>query len=204
MRPFYYIVWRLIRCIATIIFRLKIYNHENVPKTGPIIIASNHAAIVDPPFVSISIKRPIHFMAKKELFKNWLFGGIITALNAHPVDRGGSDRAAIRMTFNILKNDQPILIFPEGTRSDGINFLPARPGIGMIARRTMSPILPVYIHGSTRLKDCLKGRAKLAVVFGKPISVSEIEEYATNRDGYQKLADHIMNRIEELRSGLVN
>jgi 1-acyl-sn-glycerol-3-phosphate acyltransferase len=201
MKPLYRFSWILVRILARLIYRLKVKNAELMLTPGPLIIASNHISYADPPMVGISFRRAIHFMAKKELFHSRIFGSMLSRLNAHPVNRRGFDRQAIEKAMEVLESDHAMLIFPEGTRSDGIKFLPARPGIGMLARRAKAPVLPIYLHGTRRPLACFLGREKCRLICGEVISATEIEKYADDREGYKKLADEIMNRIKLLKEG---
>ena len=147
MTFFYWFCWRLVRSIAQIILRIKVFDLENIPLEGSFIVASNHISLSDPPLVSTAIKRPVHFMAKKELFSIPVLGFIIRNLNAHPIHRG-FDRRAIDEAVDILSRGEGLLIFPEGTRALHGEFLPARPGIGIVAIKTQARIIPTYIQGA--------------------------------------------------------
>lgn len=198
MTFFYRFAWRSVRTIAQIIFRRKVRGLENIPEEGPFILAGNHISLSDPPMLATSLRRPVHFMAKKELFDIAVLGLVIRNLNAHPIHRG-FDRRALELAVEILNNGEGLLIFPEGTRSKTKNFLPAKPGIGMVARKTGAPIVPAYISGSNRLWSCFTGRAKLRVIFGKPMAASELEKFPETKEGYRLLAEAVMERIGELK-----
>lgn len=198
MTFFYRFAWRSVRTIAQVIFRRKVRGLENIPEEGPFILAGNHISLSDPPMLSTSLKRPVHFMAKKELFDIAVLGLVIRNLNAHPIHRG-FDRRALELAVEILKKGEGLLIFPEGTRSKTENFLPAKPGIGMVAAKTGAPIVPVFISGSNRLGGCFTGREKLWVIFGKPMTASELQKFPDTKEGYRLLAEAVMERIGELK-----
>ncbi|MCX6826401.1 MAG: lysophospholipid acyltransferase family protein [candidate division Zixibacteria bacterium] len=186
------------------LFRFRILQLEHVPAIGPFIVACNHISYFDPPLVGAAIPREINFMAKKELFKNKLFGKLLGRVNAHPINRGGFDKAALNTAIRILKTGQAILIFPEGTRAKYGDFLPPRPGIGLIAIKTIVPVIPAYINGTNQLRACLLGRERMGVIFGKPFSQEEIAGYQDNKGDYQKLAGEIMERIRSLKEKFSN
>jgi 1-acyl-sn-glycerol-3-phosphate acyltransferase len=174
---------------------MKIIDVHRIPRTGPFILACNHISLADPPLVGASVKRNLHYMAKKELFRNRLFGGLLGLLNSHPISRGGYDRGAINTAIDILNKGSGLLIFPEGTRAASGNFLPARRGIGLLATRCCVPVVPAYICGSNKLRSVFLGKTRLAVIFGEPLSRDEIAAYKDEEDGYRRLTDDIMHRI---------
>lgn len=186
--------------IFKLLFRIRIRGKENIPAAGPFILATNHISYYDPPLSGSFIKREVYFMAKQELFKNKLFGGIIKRTNALPIRRGTVDRAALEMCLGVLERGDALTIFPEGTRSKTDKFLPAKPGIGMVATRARCPIVPAYIHGSNNLKACFFGRDRMSITYGKPIPAEEVARFGTDREGYQALAEAVMERIGALKA----
>ena len=106
----------LAKAVTHCIFRVKVVGKENVPKDGGMILAVNHKSNLDPIFAGAYCPRPLRFMAKADLFKNKLFGGLIKKLGAFPIQRGRGDIGAIKGAFSILKNNDAMLIFPEGHR----------------------------------------------------------------------------------------
>lgn len=98
------------------LYRIKVVGKENIPADGPVIICSNHISNVDPPVVGITSSRNIYFLAKEELFKNPLIGGILKKVHAFPIKRGMRDRNALRKGLDILKEGHALGLFPEGTR----------------------------------------------------------------------------------------
>jgi len=195
----YWIGWSLSFAISRLVFRMKVYRRNNIPPEGSYILACNHISLADPPLVGSSLYRRIHYMAKEELFRNRLFGWLMANLNAHPLKRDKIDRTAYKTAYDVLERREPLLIFPEGTRSISGELRSARPGIGMIARSSLTPVIPVYINGSNRLAACFFGREKLAIIFGQPMDKEEISSYTDDKIGYRKLADEIMGRIGKAR-----
>ncbi len=106
------IVKSLLRIIFTITLRLRVEGTENIPKDGPLVIASNHLSLLDPPVLGTAATRKVHFMAKQELFVP-ILGDIYRLLGAFPVRRGGADRAAIKHGIDILMHDQGFGYFPR-------------------------------------------------------------------------------------------
>jgi 1-acyl-sn-glycerol-3-phosphate acyltransferase len=199
MKIFYRASAVTVRILARLIFRIRIFNKENVPSSGALILASNHISYLDPPLAGSFVGREIHFMAKKELFRNRLFGKLISYHNAHPINRKGFDKAAIDLADKLLRSQQGLIIFPEGTRAKGGEFLPPRPGIGLIALSTMTPVLPLYIHGANNLANCFWGKDRLGIIFGRPIGGDEMAGYSRDKEGYRRFAEYIMERIRGLK-----
>jgi 1-acyl-sn-glycerol-3-phosphate acyltransferase len=122
---------------------------EHCPKEGPVILAPNHTSYFDPPLVTISVRRPVHYIASAYLFKNPLFSAIIRRLGAVPVDLGKSaDRAAYETTLRLLLRGRVVCLFPEGTRSKDGKLAPFKAGVGRLAVAAGATIVPISIHGS--------------------------------------------------------
>jgi len=203
MKPLYAIGWSLAVLITRLVFRMKIVNETNIPRSGPFILASNHISLADPPFLGSAVHRPVHFIAKRELFKNRLFGTILRRVNAIPVNRRGFDKKAIESSMAALGSDGGIVVFPEGTRSHTDDFLKPHPGVGMLARNATVPVVPAYIHGTNKLRACFWGKERMAVVFGAPIDSVRVAEFSKDKDGYRALAGAVMERIKDLKADFV-
>ncbi len=199
MNVIYTFFWFVLNFMTRVLFRIEIVNSNLLPHEGAYILASNHISLADPPIIGSTLDRPIFFMAKRELFQNFLFGKLLHKINAFPVDRGGVDRSAVKKALEVLKGNHALVIFPEGTRGLHGKLLKPQPGIGLIAHRSRVPIVPAYMTGSNRLRDCLWGREKLSVIYGQPIDSEEVKAYDTGKDGYRRLADEIMSRIQKIK-----
>lgn len=163
------------------------------------MVAANHIALFDPPYLGACLLREACFVAKKELFRLAPLGALIKAFNAIPIRRGGWDSTAVRQIRQRLDDGWAVIMFPEGTRSRGAGFLPPKPGVGMIARQAGVPVLPAYISGTDRdLGKLLLKKIPLTATFGPPLTSSEVLAYEDNKSGYQKLSQAIMDRIIQL------
>ena len=195
----YYWISRLFFLSMFYFFRGKVSGCEYPPQSGPFILASNHISYFDPPLVAAFTGRGMFFFAKKELFKNRLFGALILKVNARPVRRGVFDRAGLDTAVELLEQGQGLVIFPEGTRSFTDDFLSAKPGIGMIACQAKVSIVPVFIHGSNSLWKCFLGAAKLRITYGEPISRDYVISLEAGKKSYIAISEEIMRRIKALK-----
>jgi len=136
-----------------IYFRMKRIGREHIPKRGPVIIASNHRSFLDPFVIACMARRPMYYVAKKEIFQyNRLLAWALGALGAFPVDRGGGDAAFIDTAKVILARGDIVLIFPEGTRTrPGALGKPKR-GVGRLALETGVPVVPVAVIGTEAIR----------------------------------------------------
>src|SRR5215831_5563536 len=112
---FIYSLTRIIaRLIIFLLANLQVEGLENIPSSGPVILAMNHIHWMDIPMASLNVPRVTHYMAKIELFSVPLLGGFIRMLGAFPVRRGEGDRDSIRISERILADGEILVIFPEG------------------------------------------------------------------------------------------
>ncbi len=201
MKWFYFLAWSFVRNLGRILWRLSWDGVENIPKEGAVIIASNHISYCDPPLVAVSCPREVHFMAKKELFSIPVLGFLIWRLNAFPIHRQGVDRQALEKGIEVLKSGRALLVFPEGTRSRKKGeFLPPKPGVGVLAKEAGAPIVPAYISRSDELAKVFFTLARVKVRFGVPISAEWIASTDDGKEGYRQIAEEVMRRIGEIKS----
>lgn len=124
---------------------------EHLPRQGPVLLASNHLADIDPPVVQIACPRPIHFMAKSELFQIRFLGPLIQRLGAFPVRRGEPDRSALRHALRLLEQGECVGLFPEGELSQTGELLPLKPGFALLARQSGAPVVCIRVDGTQRV-----------------------------------------------------
>ena len=164
--------------VCTFLLELKSYGRENLPRTGGVLLISNHQSYLDPVILGIHMHRPIGFLAKAELFENRYFGGLIRRFNAFPVRRGEGDIAAIREVLRRLKEGHVVTLFPEGTRSRDGNLKPIQSGIAMIVRRAGVPVVPAVITGSFNSwppNQKLPCKTKAAVIYGPALKIEKLK-----------------------------
>ena len=201
MRWIYWLGWMAFGAAYRTLFGLRIIGDENLIKSGPVLVASNHQSFLDPPLIGNLYKTEMVFFARKTLFKGigkWLY----PQWNAIPIDQDKPDMSSMKTVIRNLKEGWRVLVFPEGARTLDGEIGPAAPGIGMIAAKAGVPIQPVRIFGADKALPRGSGKLRLAritVKVGKPIILSEEEFKAySGKGGYQALTDRIMDAIKAL------
>ncbi|TAG88822.1 MAG: 1-acyl-sn-glycerol-3-phosphate acyltransferase [Oscillatoriales cyanobacterium] len=145
---YYLFKWSIVSPMLHLYFRGRIYGAENVPTSGPVVIVSNHASDFDPPILSSSMRRPVAFMAKEELFKVPILKQAITLYGAYPVKRESADRSAIRSAIQSLENGWATGVFLQGTRTADGRITDPKLGAALIAAKAKAPLLPVSLWGT--------------------------------------------------------
>ncbi len=171
------------------LYQYEVIGKENFPKDGGVLLCSNHISNFDPPTVGIAAPKPVHFMAKEELFSAPILGKLLPSINAFPVKRGMSDREALRTGLKLLKEGKVLGLFPEGTRSKTGELGKGLAGAGFFALRSKAHIVPCAIVGP------YKPFKRLKVVFGKPI---QFDDHRNNKISAEEATDIIMNEIGQL------
>ena len=144
---FYQSIYKLLARPLRAIFRVQIVGSEKLPQKRGCILCANHTSFLDVLIISTGLNRQVRYMAKNELFKVPLFGSLITALGAYPINRGGADVTSIRKTIRLVEEGELVGIFPQGTRCPGVDprKTPVKHGAGMLAYHTKCDVVPVYI-----------------------------------------------------------
>ncbi len=186
------------RALLRLLFRMEVSGREHEPLHGPVLVVANHWSALDPPVLGCALRRPVHFMAKEELFRIPLARTWIRWVGAFPVRRGKPDRAAIRTALELLGRGEVVVVFPEGTRNPRGYLLPAEPGAAFLALRARVPILPVGILGT--LEAMPKGAwiprpRRVQVRIGPPFLLSDLGD---DREALEVAGDRIMRAIADL------
>jgi glycerol-3-phosphate dehydrogenase (NAD(P)+) len=142
----------LIKPAVLIYFRVRRLGREHVPDGG-VILASNHRSFLDPFVIGICIRRPIYFVAKRELFRNPLVGWFLNCMGAFPVRRGQSDEESVKTARQLLAQGEAVVVFPEGTRIVSGSLGRPKRGVGRLALQSGAPVVPVAVTGSEHARD---------------------------------------------------
>ena len=189
----------LIRLLLRIFFDGRYHYRQPLPRQGPVIFASNHLSYFDPPTVGAGIDLDVHFMAKRELFRNLLFGALIRFCNAVPVRRGVMDWGAVSRLREILNSGGAILLFPEGTRRRDGQLGKGKFGVGLLAQQTGATIVPIYVRGTERLLDAFLRRRSVAVFYERPITSEQYAGFESSTRGQLALSQMIMEKIAAMQ-----
>lgn len=184
---------------AKVFLRLKVSINGSIPK-GPALIAANHISFLDPPIVAVSFPEEIHFLARKSLFDNPLFGSFIRNLNAHPISGDGKDMAVFRAVSEILLDGKKVLLFPEGKRSYDGELLELKQGVALMAHKNNAPIIPCWIDGALKVwprhKKLPHLFGKVRCFFGEPIYPVQ---NADVKESIKIMMETLEQRMKDLR-----
>lgn len=195
--PLYTAVRKFLPWFFRILMPIRVRNEQYLPRDGRVIVCSNHLSMTDPVRLAYATHRQIFYMAKEELFRNPLVGGVIRALGAFPVMRGRGDRSALLRAREILNGESALGIFIEGHRSPDGKMLRPKSGAVRIAYSCNTPIVPCCITakggGLPRLFHTCR------ISFGRPIEPGELQIGEATPSEFRRAAHLVMDRIAELR-----
>ena len=166
---FYRFARFLLKIVFKIRYKLVVHGNTNLPET-PLIICANHINLWDPILLAIIFDRPIRFMAKKELFDNKFLGFLLNKFGAFPVDRDNVNIKTIKDAIKLVKDNEVLGIFPEGTRVKKVSEENMKTGVAMIASRAGADVIPVFINSN------YKFRSKVEVFVRDKIAISSFDD----------------------------
>jgi 1-acyl-sn-glycerol-3-phosphate acyltransferase len=193
--------------VARLIYRPVIEGRENIPRTGPLLLASNHLSFVDSLVIPLVAPRRVVFLAKSEYFtgrgirgalKRWMF----TAVGCVPIRRGtaGAAQEALDSALQILRDGLAFGIYPEGTRSRDGRLYRGRTGVAWLALTAGCPVVPVGLSGTQDIQPVgsrVPRIRKITVRFGKPLDFSYLQG-AKPGLARREATDAVMAAIHEL------
>ncbi len=195
---FYPAATGLMRAALFCFARWRTSGKERVPRSGRLIVASNHLSLADPALIGASVRRRITFMAKTELFEKGLTGVAVRSYGAFPVRRFEADMAALRRAVELLEEGGALGMFPEGTRSLDHTLHQPHPGAALLALRTGTPVLPVAIWGTEQIRGfgVLLRRPTINCSIGEPIDLGPA--HRARGEEIAVASDRIMRAIAAL------
>jgi 1-acyl-sn-glycerol-3-phosphate acyltransferase len=189
-----YLIARFVLRPMFLLLRPTITGRENVPATGPFIIASNHLSFIDSMAIPLMAPRRVGYLAKAEYF---------TGTGALPVERDThrAAQAALDTAMSVLKAGGGFGIYPEGTRSRDGRLARGKTGVAWLALTADCPVVPVAVAGTDRVQPIGASWPRphrFSVTFGKPLTFPEYRGKAGNGKGRREVTDRIMEAIAEL------
>ncbi len=193
----YYVVGLVLLIYFALYHRFTRHGVKNIPEGRPCIYASNHASYLDPPMVGFAVfPRRIRFVAWEKLFTVPVFGTFIRTLGAVPVsqENKNSSAALLRMVMGFLKDGSSVFICPEGHRTLTGELSPLEGGVGIMALKTGTPVVPTWCGGTFRAMApdmTLPRPTKIYVEFGEPIYMEDLPSELNDREKIALILDKI-------------
>ena len=200
----YWVVKIIVTPVLRVFVRIRVEGKEHVPRSGPVILASNHRSFLDSIFIPLVIRRRVTFVAKAEYFDDkpvaWFFRGV----GQIPIRRegGSASERALQSAMEVLEGGGVFGIYPEGTRTRDGKLHRGHTGVARLALRTGAPIIPVGLIGTDAVQPVDSKLPRLfkpvRICFGEPI---ELERYEGRHDDHlalRDIADEVMYEIRQL------
>ena len=194
---------RALLVLAKLLVRVDVSGLHHIPETGGFILApGGHRSILDTPMAGLASPRVLRFMGAETYFNIPVLGSFLRAMGGFPVERAMTDRLALRLSEEVLRNGEPLVVFPEGTRQEGPIVQPLKEGAAFLACRAEVPIIPVGLGGAERAMP--KGAryvkpSKVTIIVGEPIYPPErAEGERVKRSAVRSLSDELRERLQDL------
>jgi 1-acyl-sn-glycerol-3-phosphate acyltransferase len=194
--------------LLTLIGRPKVEGLENLPRSGPAILASNHLAVMDSFYLPLVVRRRITFLAKSEYFtgtglKGWFNRWFYTVVGQVPIDRTDADtaQAALTTAQRLLDDDKLLGMYPEGTRSPDGRLYKGKTGVARLALHTGVPVIPVAMVGTNVVNPPgtkMLRFGRVTVRFGAPMDFSRFDGLAGNRFIERAVIDEVVYELMRL------
>lgn len=194
---------RALTVLAKLLVRVSVSGQHHVPESGGFILApGGHRSILDTPMAALASPRILRYMGAETYFNIPVLGSFLRAMGGFPVERAMTDRLALRLSEEVLRNGEPLVVFPEGTRQEGPIVQPLKEGAAFLACRAQVPIVPVGLGGTERAMP--KGARyirpkKVSIIVGKPIYPPErVDGERVKRSAVRALSDELRETLQDL------
>lgn len=180
------------------LFRIRFVGAEHVSMTGPVVITPNHVSFMDPILVTIPIHRTLHYMALEPFFRIRGLGALMRWARAFPVQEGEVDSPAVRRALRVLRQGEPLVIFPEGGRSPDGRLQAFRPGAFRLALATGAPVVPVTIAGAFEAWPTgrrLPRPGRITITYHAPVGEADLPPAADRKARPELLMALVRDRI---------
>ncbi len=189
---FYGFAIALLRALLFFIYPMKVIGREKIVYGKGVVLAANHQCFMDAVFVALAYKKQLNFLAKKELFKYKPFAALFYALGAFPVDRGAADLKAVKKALSVLKENKPLLMFPEGPRVRAGETADAKHGVAMFSVKSKVPVQPIAIVSN------FKPFCRTYVVFGDPVEFEAYYGQKLDNEVLAVVSDDVIDKIRKI------
>ncbi|HXD60757.1 MAG TPA: lysophospholipid acyltransferase family protein [Lacisediminihabitans sp.] len=189
-------------------FRPWVTGHSNIPKTGGVIMASNHLSFIDSVFLPLMIDRQISFLAKSDYytargFKGWAIKNFLKAAGMIPIDRSGgkASEASLQTGLGVLARGEVLGIYPEGTRSPDGKLYRGRTGVARMILEGSVPVVPVAMIDTEKVMPVGRRIPKvrrIGIVIGEPLDFSRFQGMEGDRFILRSITDEIMYELARL------
>ncbi|GHE12070.1 lysophospholipid acyltransferase family protein [Klenkia taihuensis] len=205
---FYFLARFVLRPLFVLTCRPTVIGKDRVPRTGPVLLASNHLSFIDSIAIPLMAPRKVGYLAKSEYFtgtgpKGWLTKVLFTALGARPVERQAqrAAQAGLDTVLHALNDGDAFGIYPEGTRSRDGKLARGKTGVAWLALTADCPVVPVAVHGTDRVQPVgapWPRPAKVTITFGEPLTFPAHRGLAGKGKARREVTDAIMTAIHGL------
>lgn len=181
-------------------FRFRTEGGQYFPKKGAVIVAANHASYVDIPILGCAIPRRVFFLGRNTLFPNRYINWTLQSLGWIPLKTHRFDRKAFGKALSHLQGGKPVVIFPEGARTEDGKLKPGKPGLGYLVAESHCQVIPAYISGTFKVLPIRSRWPKffpIKVTFGTPLKFIKDEE-DSYKNFYEKVSVSVMEHIARL------
>ncbi|WP_168627125.1 MULTISPECIES: 1-acyl-sn-glycerol-3-phosphate acyltransferase [unclassified Cryobacterium] len=189
-------------------FRPWVTGHENIPRTGPVIMASNHLSFIDSIFLPLMMDRRITFLAKSDYYtargiKGWFIKNFLKAAGMLPIDRSGgkASEASLRTGLSVLAKGEVLGIYPEGTRSPDGRLYRGRTGVARMILEGGVPVVPVAMIDTEKVMPIgqrLPKVRRVGIIIGEPLDFSRFDGLESDRFILRSVTDEIIYELARL------
>lgn len=190
---FYTFARGLVKIYYKFMFRMDIQGEEHIPTEGGVVLCCNHMSNLDPTTMAAFVRRPVRYIAKKELFEKRWSAKLLSALGAFPVDRQTTDMKALKTAIKLLKNGEALGIFAEGTRVKEGEAKAAKAGVALFALKGEAPIVPICISSKYKFRSIVHIR------YGEPIYLDEYKGQKVTTEMMEEITEKVMEKVREMR-----
>ena len=203
----YWVLKIVLTPILRVLYRVKVVGRENVPRTGPVILASNHQSFIDSIFLPLTVRRRVTFVAKAEYFESWKTAWFFRAVGMIPIKRdgGSASERALLAARDVLMSGGVLGIYPEGTRTPDGRLYKGHTGVARLAMQCGATVVPVAQFGTAEVQPIgvmtPKFFRRVEVRMGPPLHFEAPAADSGSKPGlgeHRRVTDQIMREIATL------